>query len=143
MPIEEKHAGDVINADRTKTLTLLLNAHNAGELHYPHRDELKTELVEHLKTTKKIRERNADGDMVERFVKSSDKDHWVHSLNYAGIAGLALEMLDQGQTGAALPMVGGVRLGSTSESAVARELGKEIGQLSGLFGVSAGSRFGR
>ena len=83
---EEKSDGAVINVDRTKSLKELLAAHNAGEIHYPAQQSIRDEIFNHLKTTKKIRERGSDGDMVERFIKTNDTDHWVHSLNYAKIA---------------------------------------------------------
>lgn len=83
---EEKDSGAIINVDRTKALTELLAAHNAGEIHYPNRQDIRDDIFNHLKTTKKIRERGSDGDMVEKFIKTSDEDHWVHSLNYARIA---------------------------------------------------------
>lgn len=116
LPIDVKAAGDVINADRTKTLSNTLSRHNAGEVLYPRDPEVTGEIFEHMKTTKKIRERNADGDMVERFVKNSTVDHWVHSLNYALIAGMVVENLGDGVGVASPPMVGKVRVGSAVES---------------------------
>ena len=112
VPVEEKNCGTVINADRTKTLKLLLEAHNSGNLWYPYKDELKEELYQHLKTTKKIREKNSQDEWVERFVKSDDNDHWVHSLNYANIAGLVCDMLIGDVAYHAPPGVGTVKVGS-------------------------------
>lgn len=117
LPIEEKQNGDVINADRTKTLTLLLNKHNAGDIGYPVDEAVTREIFDHLKTTKKIRERNADGNMTDRFVKTSDNDHWVHSLNYAHIAAMCVDELGLSEIVSAAPAVGKVRVGSKSESA--------------------------
>lgn len=131
-PVAESKAGEVINADRTKTLTLLLQQHNNGEVFYPHSEEFKDELYQHLESTKKIREKNADGEMVDRFVKSSPQDHWVHSLNYANIAGLAVDMIGDTAPAAAPPMVGGVVLGSKSDVALAKT-GENKHPLTGLF----------
>lgn len=116
MPIVEAHAGDVINADRTKTLSLLLSKHNAGDIHYPKNEDVTKEIFDHLKTTKKIRQRSSDGDMVERFIKTDDADHWVHSLNYCSIAAMAVEDLGSHDAINALPSVGKVRVGSKAES---------------------------
>lgn len=110
--IDVKPSGDVINADRTKTLTLLLESHNTGALWYPHQDTLRDEIYDHLKTTKKIREKTAEGDFVERFVKSDDNDHWVHSLNYSGIAALACDMAEGNPVPMAPPSVSRVAVGS-------------------------------
>ena len=117
LPIEEKHDGDVINADRTKTLSLTLGRHNALEFGYPRDPRITMEIFEHLKTTKKIRERTADGSMTERFVRSSDTDHWVHALNYGNIAAMCVDDLDSGPGVAAQPHVGKVKVGSAAASA--------------------------
>lgn len=114
LPIDEKADGMVINADRTKTLSVLLNKHNAGEIHYPMREEITSEIFEHLKTTKKIRARAADGDMVERFTKTSDTDHWVHSLNYCSIAAMVIEDLGLSVVIGAPPITGKVKVGSAA-----------------------------
>lgn len=116
LPIEEKSNGDVINADRTKTLSLLLEKHNTGIIRYPRNEVFTKEIFEHLKTTKKIREKGSDGDFTERFTRTSDVDHWVHSLNYASIAAMATEELELREVVGALPMVGKVKVGSRSES---------------------------
>lgn len=136
LPIVEAQAGDVINADRTACLTLLLEAHNSGDMFYPWNQELSKELFEHFKVVKKIRQRAADGSMKERFIKTSEKaqEHWVHSLNYCHIAGLALTHLGMSTGVGVLPMVGGVTLGSKSESA--KDAGQKTGQLLGMFGMS-------
>lgn len=137
LPIAEKAAGDVVNADRTKTLTLVLNDHNSGDLFYPAKQEFKDELTAHLKSTKKIRERNADGDMVERFVKLPSPDHWVHALNYAGIAGLMTEYLLTETRIYAPPGISKVQLGSDVDHSGAVE--KEVNHaLSGMFGIGKG-----
>ncbi|NLY59328.1 MAG: hypothetical protein GX071_12450 [Gammaproteobacteria bacterium] len=86
---EEKEEGRVINADRTKTLSELLGKHNSGEIRYPMNEDVKEEVFAHLATTKKIRERSADGSMIERFIKTKSEDHWVHALNYGNIAAMA------------------------------------------------------
>lgn len=114
LPIDEKADGMVVNADRTKTLSLLLNKHNAGEIHYPMREEITKEIFEHLKTTKKIRAKGPDGEMVERFIKTSDTDHWVHALNYSNIAALLVEDLGLSALISAPPSVGKVKVGSNA-----------------------------
>lgn len=138
LPIAERMDGDVVNADRTKTLTLLLKDHNSGDILYPFADELRTELTEHLGTTKKIRERGTDGEVKERFVKSSTKDHWIHALNYASIAELTLQYLAGTTVHYALPTVGRVVLGS---GVVNHDVEKDnrASLLSGLFGVGSGA----
>jgi len=123
LPIDEKADGMVVNADRTKTLSLLLNKHNAGEIHYPMREEITKEIFEHLKTTKKIRAKGPDGEMVERFIKTSDTDHWVHALNYANVAALLVEDLGLSAVISAPPSVGKVKLGSNAGAKPATRTG--------------------
>ena len=110
--LDIKQDGEVVNADRTKTLSLLLGRHNSSEIIYPDNYEITSEIFDHLKTTKKIRERSPDGTMTDKFCKSSDNDHWVHSMNYAMIAAM---VADVRQSSYALPIgadVSSVRLGS-------------------------------
>ena len=76
----------VVNADRTKALTLLLNRHNSGDILYPKNDAMTNLAFAHIGTTKKIRRPNADGSFTEMFVASSKEDHFLHSINYASIA---------------------------------------------------------
>ena len=138
--IEEKKAGDVINADRTKTLTLLMQDHNSGKYRYPHSDSCKIELFQHYATTKKLREPGADGVVKEKFIKTDKQDHWVHALNYANIAGMAVELNLGSDTGAAMPQVGTVKLGSKPTDAPKEEPGHV---LQGMFGFKkpGGVRF--
>lgn len=114
-----KQEGTVINSDRTKTLSLLLAKHNSGEIKYPNNYEMTYDIFEHLKTTKKIRERSADGNMIEKFCKSSDTDHWVHSMNYAMIAAATSEI----DTTCIIPIgaeIGKARIGGIVENTVNR-----------------------
>lgn len=83
---EEKEREPVMNADRTKALTNLLNKHNSGDINYPADDVQSLEIFKHLQTTKKIRVQSTDGAFSERFVNTSKEDHWVHSLNYLALA---------------------------------------------------------
>lgn len=83
---EEKVNEPVINVDRTKSLTFMLDKHNAQEIQYPKDDKITNEIFDHLKTTKKIRRQNADGTITEMFQATSTVDHWVHSIHYAMIA---------------------------------------------------------
>ena len=110
--LDIKQDGEVVNADRTKTLSLLLGRHNSSEIIYPDNYEITSEIFDHLKTTKKIRERSPDGTMTDKFCKSSDNDHWVHSMNYAMIAAM---VADVRQSSYAIPIgadVSAVRLNS-------------------------------
>ena len=114
LPYEEKGDGSIINADRTKTLSELLAKHNSGEIKYPSREDYRDEVFKHLATTKKIRERDASGDITERFVKTSPQDHWVHSLNYAQIAALSLGHSNSKAVVGVLPGVTTVRVGKNA-----------------------------
>lgn len=76
----------VVNVDRTKSLTLLLNKHNAGDVLYPKNDAMTNLAFQHLSVTKKIRRPNADGTFTEMFVASSKEDHFLHSIHYANVA---------------------------------------------------------
>ena len=67
-----------------------------------------------LKTTKKIRTKGPDGEMVERFIKTNDTDHWVHALNYSNIAALLVEDLGLSAMISAPPSVGKVKVGSNA-----------------------------
>lgn len=83
---EEKTSEPVVNVDRTKSLTYLLNKHNSQEIQYPSSDVITNEIFDHLKTTKKIRKQNVDGSFTELFQTTSSNDHWVHSVHYAMLA---------------------------------------------------------
>lgn len=83
---EEKSNEPVINVDRTKSLTFMLDKHNSQDIQYPKNDAITNEIFEHLKTTKKIRRQNTDGTITEMFQATSSVDHWVHSIHYAMIA---------------------------------------------------------
>lgn len=126
LPIDVKPAGDVINADRTKTLTLTMAKHNAGEYRYPTREDITRDIFAHLKTTKKIRVQTASGDTEERFTKTSTTDHWVHSLNYAGIAAMVVEDLADSSVVGIAPMVGRVQVGSRAPSVLEAQAGRGI-----------------
>lgn len=133
LPIAEKVEGEVINADRTKTLTLLLNQHNGGEVHYPHRDDLKIELFKHLETTKKVRERGIDGSITEKFIKTDKQDHWVHALNYCNIAAIACEQFEDHSVVGVMPGTRTVKVGSEAKGKPEEEV--EMGHtLKGMFG---------
>lgn len=131
IPIMLKPDGDTINADRTKTLSLLLSQHNNGENHYPHKEDLRIELYKHLGTTKKIRERNTLGDIVEKFIKTDKQDHWVHSLNYCNIAALALVTFEDNSVVGSMPGTTAVQVGSSAESTTDLAV---TGMLAGMFG---------
>ncbi len=72
------------------------------------------DIFDHLKTTYKIRERAADGDMGERFVKTDDNDHRMRALNYSTVAQLVVEEGAPGEGSSEPPMVGKMMVGSTA-----------------------------
>ena len=135
IPIAEKADGDTINADRTKTLTLLLNDHNSGTNSYPARDDMRIELYKHLATTKKVRQPAADGfTMVEKFIKTDKQDHWVHSLNYCNIAAMACELVSGKEVVGVMPGTSTVKVGSQAEPD--RERVEAGHALAGMFGMA-------
>lgn len=108
-------------------LTLTLTKHNAGEYRDPVREDITRDIFAHLKTTKKIRAQTSNGDMEERFTKTSSTDHWVRTLNYAGTAAMVVEDLGDGHGIGMAPMVGRVQVGSRAPSGLeARATGKPI-----------------
>lgn len=105
--------GQLIKADRTKTMGELLNRHNTGKVHY-HRS-LTAKIFAHLKHIKKIRQLGGDGEAVERFEKTGD-DHYGHSLNYLEIARMSVELgMDTGAVGAPA-VVKPAKVGSKAKS---------------------------
>lgn len=141
VPVLETKAGDVINADRTKTLTLTLKDHNSGNTFYPKQQDLKDELFEHFKTTKKIRERNADGEMKERFVKDKKSDHWVHAANYAKIAELTIEYHGSHSQALGPYTVTTAKIGEKAEKdEIGRGSKEQYSPLAGLFGMGGKRR---
>ena len=84
--LQVKKDEPVVNVDRTKSMTLLMNRHNSGDILYPKDDTTTNAIFTHLKTTKKIRRQNPDGSITELFVASSKEDHWVHALHYCMVA---------------------------------------------------------
>lgn len=83
---EEKGTDPVVNVDRTKSLTFMLDKHNSQDILYPKHDGITDEIFKHLETTKKIRRQNADGTFTEMFTATTPEDHWVHSLHYTMVA---------------------------------------------------------
>lgn len=134
IPIAEGRGEDIINADRTKTLSLLLQQHNGGDTHYPHNEELKQDLFKHLATTKKVKERAADGQLVEKFIKTDRQDHWVHSLNYCNIAAMACEMLEDNSVVGVMPGIAKVQMGSAAKTPEKDPVDILGNALSGMFG---------
>ncbi len=135
VPAVLKADGLQVNADRTKTLRLVMEAHNMGEVSYPANEDLKRELTSHLATTKKIREEDGLGGYNEKFIKTSSEDHWVHSLNYSSIAMLICSYSASSGSGvAAMPSVSTTKVGGNS----VRQQKQDT--LQGLFGISRGRR---
>ena len=113
---EEKTYEPIVNVDRTKSLTFLLNKHNSQEIRYPKSDAITNDFFEHLKTTKKIRRQNADGTFTELFQTTSSNDHWVHSLHYAMLAAEIKFGLGSFNSGFSAPVsVGVAKVGSNHE----------------------------
>lgn len=113
---EEKTHEPIVNVDRTKSLSYLLNKHNAQDIQYPKIDSQTDEMFEHLKTTKKIRRQNADGSFTELFQTTSSNDHWVHSLHYTMLAAEMKFGMGHSGSGLTAPVgVGVVRVGSANE----------------------------
>lgn len=107
--------------------TLTLTKHNAGEYRHHIRKDITRDIFAHPKTTKKIRAQTSNGDMKEQLTKTSTTDHWVHALNYAGIAAMVVEDLGDGHGIGIAPMVGQVQVGSRAPSVLeARASGKPI-----------------
>lgn len=80
--IEER----TVNADRTKSLTLLMDKHNDGGVKFPLVDAWVNEAFSHISKVKKVRRKNNDGTFTELFISSSREDHWLHSIHYLNIA---------------------------------------------------------
>lgn len=113
--ISEHDDGQLIKADRSKTLGAVMKAHNSGFVHYP-----KTQIEDifsHLKAVKKIRQVDAQGEEVERF-EATGEDHFTHALNYAYIAKTAVEEFTSGPQVGAPAAVGKLRIGRNSKTKV-------------------------
>ena len=78
--------------------------------------------------------------MVDRFIKTDRQDHWVHALNYAGIAGMACEMLEDTSVVGVMPGTGTVKVGSAPKER--HEENRPGGIIAGMFGARA-SGFGK
>ena len=111
--ITEHDDGQLIKADRSKTLGSLMKRHNSGDIHYPRR--LVDDIFDQLKTIKKIRHTDAQGEEVERFEATGD-DHYGHSLNYCEIARMCIEEDMLGGVVGAPAMVGTFRIGGRAKS---------------------------
>lgn len=136
VPAVLKADGMMVNADRTKTLRLTMEAHNMGEISYPRQQDLKDTLTKHLGSTKKIKETDGLGGFNEKFIKIHQEDHWVHSLNYSQIAMLLCEYTTSSDGASALPGVTTTRMGGNSQAQNRQD------HLVGMFGIgtSKGSR---
>lgn len=140
VPYKIKDDGRYLSADRTKTLAQVLENHNYNRMYYPREEKLKEELYQHLATTKKIASKNPDGTITHKFIKTDKNDHWVHSLNYANIAG---QLCEEGYQSTGVPppvAVGKVAVGSKAPPKETRR--EDSHSLTGLFGVGV-SKNGR
>ena len=113
--ISEHDDGQLIKADRTKTINDAMVRHNAGDIHYP--AKLADDIFVHLKALKKIRNLDAAGEDVERF-EATGEDHYAHSLNYANIARMALEEFGDEIPFAMPPTVGKMKVGKKASRSV-------------------------
>jgi hypothetical protein len=100
--ISEHDDGQLIKADRSKTMGAVMKAHNSGFIHYPR--TLVDDIWSHLKTIKKIRNLDVSGEDVERF-EATGADHFGHALNYVNIARMALDEFQSGPAVAAPPTI--------------------------------------
>ena len=105
--ISEHDDGQLIKADRSKTMGDTMKQHNAGFIHYP--KQVIDDIFPHLKAIKKIRRPDASGDTVETFEATGD-DHFGHALNYANIASMALDEFSSSMGVTMPPMVGAFRM---------------------------------
>lgn len=105
--ISEHDDGQLIKAERSKTLGSVMKAHNAGFIRYP--KKLIDGIFAHLKAIKKISRPDASGDRVESFEATGD-DHYGHAINYAMIARIALEDFKDQPEVSAPPMVGKLKM---------------------------------
>lgn len=82
----------VVKADRSGTLTDLMELHNTGKIRYPDKELCSEveELKQHLSVTKKITIASELGDVVS-FPKPDEPDHYCHSLNYMMIGDSMVE----------------------------------------------------
>lgn len=103
----------VINADRTKTISATAKKVNNGEIRFPKGLPETKDIKEHLSHMKKIVRTTNDGDRVEAWV-SSGPDHFGMALNYSQIA--ANLMTNQGNilTIPRVPLVKKVLISSQS-----------------------------
>jgi predicted nucleic-acid-binding Zn-ribbon protein len=99
--------GQLIKADRSKTLEDTMRNHNLGNIHYP--KPLVEDVFGHLKNIKKVRKMDASGDYVDRFEATGD-DHFGHALNYAFIASRAVDEFYQDKGVSMPPMVGKLKV---------------------------------
>lgn len=109
--ISEHDDGQLIKADRTKTLNDVMTRHNAGDILYA--KQLSEEIFSQLKSLKKIRNLDASGDAVERF-EATGEDHYAHALGYANIARMAIEEFGGNMGFSMPPSVGKMRLGKNA-----------------------------
>lgn len=112
--ISEHDDGQLIKADRSKTMGETMKSHNAGHVHYP--KKLIDDIFVHLKAVKKIRSVDAQGEDTERF-EATGEDHYSHALNYALIARRALEEFAPDIGVSMPPTVGKLRVGKNHQKA--------------------------
>lgn len=109
----EHDDGELLKADRTKSLGETMKRHNTGKIHYP--KSHVEDVFPHLKNLKKVRELDKNGEYVDRFEKIGP-DHFAHALNYLELARTRMEdSWDTGVVGAPAT-VQKTRIGSKSEN---------------------------
>jgi hypothetical protein len=80
-------AGDtnLITAARTKAFDTLVAEINVGKWIWPHHEEVE-ELYTQLHGMKRIEQYNEEGEMVAKWVKVNDFDHYLHAAMYLKLA---------------------------------------------------------
>lgn len=106
--ISEHDDGELIKADRSKTLEDTMRKHNVGDIHYP--AKLVDEIFSHLKNIKKVRKMDVSGEYVDRF-EATGEDHFGHSLNYCLIAARAVDEFTDNLGFSMPPTVGKMKVG--------------------------------
>jgi len=110
--IEIRDEDGIIRADRSGTLSHLMEVHNKGYITYPNSPE--TEVIKsHLEVTKKVVRKGDMGDVV-MFPKPSQPDHYAHALNYALIADIAVDKEDY--LGGAVGVLPGIKAVTVGEN---------------------------
>lgn len=94
---EVKEDTGYVNVARTKCIDSFVQAVNGGRYVFPRNTEVMEEVRKHLQQMVRIEEEDEEGDLVASWVKSTDQDHFFHSLIYLHVA---IELSDNELSGA-------------------------------------------